>query len=131
MEISEYPDTVDPSLFGTYSPLAKAGGYVWDAVLEYRVGCHPDGKKRTVIDGPSAEAREMVAGVSIWTVKDMDEAPARVPHPCDGGPLRRDRDPAVPRSGGSGGLRDARGSRQPPYREARQARRRLGRVHFT
>ncbi|MEO5938200.1 MAG: YciI family protein [Sphingomonas sp.] len=33
-----------------------------------------DGGKRTVIDGPFAEAREMVAGFSIWEVKDMDEA---------------------------------------------------------
>jgi hypothetical protein len=38
-----YPDAVDPSLVGTYSPLAKAGGgYVWDDVLEYRVWCHPE-----------------------------------------------------------------------------------------
>lgn len=38
-----YPDVVDESLVGTYSPLAKAGGgYVWDDVLEYRVWCHPE-----------------------------------------------------------------------------------------
>ena len=38
-----YPDAVDASLVGTYSPLAKAGGgYVWDDVLEYRVWCHPE-----------------------------------------------------------------------------------------
>jgi putative acetyltransferase len=30
-------------LVGTYSALAGAGGgYVWDAVLEYRVWCHPE-----------------------------------------------------------------------------------------
>lgn len=38
-----YPDVVDPSLVGTYSSLAKAGGgYVWDDVLEYRVWLHPE-----------------------------------------------------------------------------------------
>jgi len=37
-----YPDAVDPGLVGTYSPLAQAGGYVWDDVLEYRVWCHPE-----------------------------------------------------------------------------------------
>jgi hypothetical protein len=35
-----------------------------------------DGASRTVIDGPFAEAREIVAGFSIWEVKDMDEAVA-------------------------------------------------------
>ena len=33
-----------------------------------------EGGNRTVIDGPFAEAREMVAGFSIWEVEDMDEA---------------------------------------------------------
>ena len=38
-----YPDAVDPSLVGTYAASAHAGGgYVWDAVLEYRVWCHPE-----------------------------------------------------------------------------------------
>jgi hypothetical protein len=35
-----------------------------------------DGASRTVTDGPFAEARELVAGFSIWEVKDMDEAVA-------------------------------------------------------
>jgi len=35
-----------------------------------------DGLGRTVIDGPFAETREVVAGFSIWQVKDMDEAMA-------------------------------------------------------
>lgn len=40
--MSEYPEVKDPSLVGTYPALSKAGGgYVWDAVLEYRVWCHP------------------------------------------------------------------------------------------
>ncbi|MBO9576084.1 MAG: YciI family protein [Sphingobium sp.] len=33
-----------------------------------------DGPSRTVIDGPFAETRELVAGYWIWEVKDMDEA---------------------------------------------------------
>lgn len=38
-----YPDATDPSRIGTYPTLVKSGGgYVWDAVLEYRVWCHPE-----------------------------------------------------------------------------------------
>ena len=33
-----------------------------------------DGPGRTVIDGPFAETRELVAGSWVWEVKDMDEA---------------------------------------------------------
>lgn len=37
-----YPDVLDPALVGTYPGAAHGGGgYVWDAVLEYRVWCHP------------------------------------------------------------------------------------------
>jgi hypothetical protein len=37
-----YPDAINPELVGTYPASAKAGGgYVWDAVLEYRVWCYP------------------------------------------------------------------------------------------
>ena len=46
-----------------------------------------DGASRAVIDGPFAEARELVAGFSIWEVKDMDEAVAwakRCPNPMQG-----------------------------------------------
>ena len=40
---TDYPAAVDPALVGTYPGGAKAGGgYVWDAVLEYRVWCHPE-----------------------------------------------------------------------------------------
>lgn len=34
------------------------------------------GGRKTVIDGPFTEARELVAGFSIWEVKDLDEAMA-------------------------------------------------------
>jgi hypothetical protein len=46
-----------------------------------------DGASRTVIDGPFAETRELVAGFWIWEVKDMDEAIAwvkRCPNPMAG-----------------------------------------------
>jgi hypothetical protein len=46
-----------------------------------------DGAKRSVIDGPFAETRELVAGYWIWEVKDMDEAVAwvkRCPNPMPG-----------------------------------------------
>jgi hypothetical protein len=46
-----------------------------------------DGPGRTVIDGPFAEVRELVAGFWIWEVKDMDEAIAwakRCPNPMPG-----------------------------------------------
>jgi len=42
------------------------------------------GEKRTVIDGPFAETRELVAGFWLWNVKSMDEAVAwvkRCPNP--------------------------------------------------
>ena len=33
-----------------------------------------DGTKRTVIDGPFAETKELVAGYWLWQVRSMDEA---------------------------------------------------------
>lgn len=46
-----------------------------------------DGPGRTVIDGPFAQTRELVAGFWLWQVKDMDEAVAwakRCPNPMPG-----------------------------------------------
>jgi hypothetical protein len=46
-----------------------------------------DGVGRTVIDGPFAATRELVAGFWLWEVKDMDEAVAwvkRCPNPMPG-----------------------------------------------
>ena len=59
--------------------LVKAGVLVAGAGLKNsdqakRIAC--DGPRRTVIDGPFAETRELVAGFMIWQVKDMDEAVA-------------------------------------------------------
>jgi hypothetical protein len=59
--------------------LAKAG------VMVAGEGLHPTSKakrvrfagdKRTVIDGPFTEAKELVAGYWLWNVKSMDEAVA-------------------------------------------------------
>ena len=33
-----------------------------------------DGKKRTVIDGPFTETKELVAGYWLWQVRSIDEA---------------------------------------------------------
>lgn len=59
--------------------LVEAGVFVAAAGLKpsvegKRIVC--EGASRTVIDGPFTEARELVAGFSIWEVKDMDEAVA-------------------------------------------------------
>ncbi len=46
-----------------------------------------DGARRTVVDGPFAQTRELVAGFWLWEVKDMDEAVAwvkRCPNPMPG-----------------------------------------------
>ena len=45
-----------------------------------------DGKKRTVIDGPFTESKEIVAGFWIWQVKSLDEAVEWIKRaPFDGG----------------------------------------------
>jgi hypothetical protein len=46
-----------------------------------------DGPRLTVIDGPFAETRELIAGYSVWEVKDMEEAMVwakRWPNPASG-----------------------------------------------
>src|SRR5438128_2752838 len=57
--------------------LVKAG------VMEAGEGLHPSskgkrvrfsGSQRTVIDGPFAETKELIAGFWIWKVKSIDEA---------------------------------------------------------
>jgi hypothetical protein len=70
--------------------LVQAGVFIAAAGLKNgpqakRIIC--EGAGRTVIDGPFAETRELVAGFSIWEVKDMDEAVAwakRSPNPMPG-----------------------------------------------
>jgi hypothetical protein len=70
--------------------LVKAG------VLLAADGLHPSSKgarvkfsgdKRTVVDGPFAETKELVAGFWIWQVKSMEEAiewVKRCPNPMEG-----------------------------------------------
>ena len=92
-----------------------------------------DGPSRTVIDGPFAETRELVAGFWLWEVKDMAEAVEwvkRCPNPMPGpseieirpvyrdGRLRRRRDP--------GGRRAARPQSRKGGRPLRPAARRRG-----
>jgi hypothetical protein len=46
-----------------------------------------NGKKRTVIDGPFAETKELVAGFWLWEVKSLAEAiewVERCPNPMEG-----------------------------------------------
>src|SRR4051812_31745785 len=69
--------------------LVKAG------VMLAGEGLHPtskakrvrfEGKKKTVIDGPFSETKELVAGFWIWQVKSMDEAVEWLKRsPFDGG----------------------------------------------
>jgi hypothetical protein len=91
---SEAGKMPDPKLFedmGKYNEeLVKAG------IMLAAEGLHPsskgkrvrfDGEKRTVIDGPFAETKELVAGFWIWQVKSMDEAVEwlkRCPNPLAG-----------------------------------------------
>jgi len=70
--------------------LAKAG------ILLAGEGLHPSskgtrvkfsGKKRTVVDGPFAETKELIAGFWLWQVKSKEEAiewVKRCPNPHDG-----------------------------------------------
>ena len=70
--------------------LVKAG------VMLAGEGLHPSskghrvrfsGKERTVVDGPFAETKELVAGYWLWEVKSMDEAiewVKRCPNPMEG-----------------------------------------------
>ena len=70
--------------------LVKAGIYVAAAGLKNGAEAKRivwEGTEGRVIDGPFAETRELVAGFSIWEVKDMDEAMAwakRSPSPTSG-----------------------------------------------
>ena len=59
--------------------LVKAGVLVAGAGLKNNAQAKRiviDGSDRTVIDGPFTESKELIAGFSIWEVKDMDEAVA-------------------------------------------------------
>ena len=76
---------------GNYNEeLVKAG------IMLAGEGLHPSskgkrvvfsGRNRTVIDGPFAETKELIAGFWMWQVKSMDEAiewVKRCPNPMEG-----------------------------------------------
>ena len=90
-EAGEMPSTELLEQMGRYNEeLVKAG------VMLAGEGLHPSargkrvvmtGNQRKVIDGPFAEAKELIAGFWIWNVKSMDEAlewAARGPDPMPG-----------------------------------------------
>ena len=77
-ETGVMPTTEELEQMGKYNEeLVKAG------IMLAGEGLHPSSKgakvkfsgdKRTVVDGPFAEAKELVAGFWIWQVRSMDEA---------------------------------------------------------
>jgi len=87
-EAGVMPDEKLLAAMGNYNEeLVKAG------IMQAGEGLHPSkkgkrvkfsGDKRTVIDGPFTEAKELIAGFWIWKVKSMDEAiewVKRMPNP--------------------------------------------------
>ena len=77
-EAGEMPTTELLEAMGRYNEeLVKAG------VMLAGEGLHPssrgarvhfDGSKRTVVDGPFAETKELVAGFWLWQVSSLEEA---------------------------------------------------------
>src|SRR4051812_19815042 len=77
-EAGQMPTTQLLAEMGRYNEeLVRAG------VMQAGEGLHPSSKgkrvrfsgaQRTVIDGPFAETKELIAGFWIWNVKSMDEA---------------------------------------------------------
>jgi hypothetical protein len=77
-EAGEMPSTELLQAMGNYNEaLVKAG------IMLAGEGLHPSvrgkrvrfsGKERSVIDGPFAETKELVAGYWMWQVQSMDEA---------------------------------------------------------
>ncbi len=54
--------------------LVAAGVFVAGAGLKPGKRITQEGQERLIVDGPFAEAREVIAGFSIWEVKDLDDA---------------------------------------------------------
>ena len=90
-EAGHMPSTELLEAMGRYNEeLVKAG------VMLAGEGLHPtargarvrfDGASRTVVDGPFAETKELVAGFWLWQVRSMDEAiewVRRCPNPHEG-----------------------------------------------
>jgi hypothetical protein len=90
-EAGAMPSEALLTAMGNYNEeLVKAG------IMKAGEGLHPSSKgkrvlfsagKKTVVDGPFAESKELIAGFWIWQVKSMDEALAwakRCPDPMPG-----------------------------------------------
>ncbi|MBN3756651.1 YciI family protein [Paraburkholderia sp. Tr-20389] len=90
-EAYKMPSTELLAAMGQFNEeLVKAG------IMQAGEGLHPSsrgkrvrfsGEKRTVIDGPFAETKELIAGFWLWKVKSMDEAVEwvrRCPNPMEG-----------------------------------------------
>lgn len=87
MVIVRSPDEPEQDFMPDAKLLAEMGRFneelVKAGVLLAAEGLHPsskgarvrfDGKKRTVIDGPFTETKELVAGFWLWQVKSKEEA---------------------------------------------------------
>ncbi|GAB3788584.1 YciI family protein [Dyella agri] len=89
-EAGVMPDTALLEAMGKYNEeLVKAGVMLaGDGLKPSSSGARVrfDGKQRTVIDGPFAEAKELVAGFWLWQVKSLAEAVEWLKRaPFDGG----------------------------------------------
>ncbi|MEX3776966.1 YciI family protein [Pseudomonas sp. MYb118] len=85
------PSTELLTAMGTYNEeLAKAGILVGgEGLRPSRQGArvHFNGDKRTVVDGPFPETKELIAGYWLWEVKSREEAiewVMRCPKPMPG-----------------------------------------------
>jgi len=90
-ESGQMPDTDMLAAMGQFNEeLMKAGVLLAaDGLRPSSHGkrVHFSGKNRTVIDGPFAETKELVAGYWLWQVKSMEEAVEwvkRCPNPMPG-----------------------------------------------
>jgi len=89
-EAGQLPDTEILTKMGKYNEqLVKAGVMLaGDGLQATSTGKRVrfSGEKRTVIDGPFTETKELIAGYWIWQVRSMDEAVEWLKRaPFDGG----------------------------------------------
>jgi hypothetical protein len=89
-EAGQLPDTEILTKMGKYNEqLVKAGVMLaGDGLQASSKGKRVrfSGEKRTVIDGPFTEAKELIAGYWMWQVRSMDEAVEWLKRaPFDGG----------------------------------------------
>lgn len=89
-EAGQLPDTEILTKMGNYNEqLVKAGVMLaGDGLQASSKGKRVkfSGEKRTVIDGPFTETKELIAGYWIWQVRSMDEAVEWLKRaPFDGG----------------------------------------------